>query len=184
MKAKQGVHYKLVTSELSRERTGAVLAALDRRELLEILEANPIERITIRRAGAKQISGEYDWRHKAATINSARKIGIHYGAEFLPRISYSMSAATSDKLESMRRSLLQEVAHHFENSVAAVSSIVRAAFANPSKSPITRYARTSAEEYFAESFVAHIVDPNALAAYDPAGSRMVEQVLALTRNPR
>ena len=174
----------MVASELCREKTSEVLSALNRREVLEVLERSPIERITIGRSGGKQINGEYDWRRKTVAVNSARKQGIHYGADFWAGISYSMSAATSDKLESLRRSLLRETAHHIQNSVAGVSKIISAAFANPARSPITRYAGTSAEEYFAESFVAYVAEPKALTDHDPVGSRMVEQALALMKKPK
>jgi hypothetical protein len=126
MKAKPGIHYKAVDSELARERTGEVLSALNRREILQVLETNPIENIAIRRTGDKQISGEYDWRRRTIVLNAARKMGIHYGADFRPGSSYSMSSATSDRMDSLRRSLLQETAHHVENSLVGVSEIVRA----------------------------------------------------------
>ena len=161
-----------------------MLSALNRRDVLDFLKANPIERITIGRSGGKQISGEYDWRRRTVFINSARKMGVQYGAEFRPGKSPSMSAATPERLESMRRTLLQETAHHIENSVPGVGKIVRAAFATSAKSPITRYAGVNAEEYFAESFVAHMVEPKALANCDPVGSKMVEPALAVVRKPK
>jgi hypothetical protein len=64
-------------------------------------------------------------------------MGVHYGAKLQAGISYSMSAATSDKLESMRRTLLQELAHHVENCAAGVSEVVYGAFARMEKRPIT-----------------------------------------------
>ena len=184
MKPEEGVHYKAVASDLSREKTGQVLSALNRREVLDVLRGNPIEKIAIGRSGGKQISGEYDWRRKTIVINSARKLGVQYGAEFQPGRTYSMSAATSDKMESLRRTLLQETAHHIENSVQGVSKVVRVAFANPAKEPITQYAGVNAEEYFAESFVTYMVDPKALDDHDPIGSRMIVQALVLTRKPK
>jgi len=183
MKPKLGVHYRAISSDLSQQKTGEVLSALNRPEVLDFLKANPIDKITISRSGGKQ-SGEYDWRHKTVAINSARKLGVQYGAEFHPGKSPTLSAATSDRLESMRRTLLQETAHHIENSVPGISKIVRAAFASSSKSPITRYAGVNAEEYFAESFVAYMIDRKMLADYDLNGSRMVEQALVLTRKAK
>jgi hypothetical protein len=179
----QGIHYKAISSDLSQQKTGEMLSVLNRRDILQILKLNPIEKIRIARSGGKQISGEYHWRDKTIFINSARKLGVQYGAAFRPGESYSMSAATSDRLESLRRTLLQETGHHIENSLPA-HKIIQAAFASSGRSPITQYAAVNSEEYFAESFVAHLVVPKALAEYDPIGGKMVEQVLALMRNPQ
>jgi hypothetical protein len=89
-----------------------------------------------------------------------------------------VSAATKDKVESMRRALLQEVAHHFGNGNIEVAGIVDAAFRDPRKRPITRYAAANPGEYLAESFVAYMVDREVLASYDAVGSMMVEKVLS------
>jgi hypothetical protein len=177
----RGTHYRAVYSELSREKTEEVLSALKNPDVLAALKKNPINSIAIGRTGNKLYPAEYDWHDKAITINSARKLGVHYGEEFRPGTAGNMSAATSDKTESMRRSLLQESAHHFQNVVPGVADSVNAAFADASKQPITRYAGTSAEEYFAESFVAFMVDPEALAENDPVGGKMVKQAMAMMR---
>jgi hypothetical protein len=184
MKLQAGVHFKTLRSDLSRDKTAKVLWVLDRAEILALLERCPVNSITIERIGGKTYSGEYHWRNKTITVNAARKLGIQYGAEFQPGKTRNMSAATSDKIESIRRSLLQEVAHHTENSVTGASLIIREAFGNPTKRPITGYAAMVANEYFAESFVAKIVEPKALADYDPVGSRMVEQVFHFMRAQR
>lgn len=57
-----------------------------------------------------------------------------------------MSAATKDKAESTRRALLQEIAHHFENGNTEVARLRDAAFRDPRKRPITRYAAADAGE--------------------------------------
>jgi len=181
MKPERGTHYRTVYSELSREKTEEVISALNNPAVLAALKKNPINRIAIERTGNKLCPAEYDWHDKAITINSARKLGVHYGEELRPGTTGNMSAATSDKTESMRRSLLQESAHHFQNVVPGIGDSVNAAFADASKRPITRYAGTSAEEYFAESFVAFMADPEALAENDPVGGKMVKQAMAMMR---
>jgi hypothetical protein len=94
-----------------------------------------------------------------------------------------MSGATEDKMESMRRALLQELAHHLENVSDRVKEAVRAGFEGPTKRPITRYAAERGPlEYFAESFVAHIAEPEGLALYDPNGSMMVKALAALRKS--
>jgi hypothetical protein len=179
MKAKLGVHYKAVRSDLSHERTTEVLSALNRREILRVLENNPIESITIQRSGIKGRLGEYAWQDKTIIVNSARKPGVHFGEDFRAGESGNMSAATRDRMESMRRSLLQETGHHMENSIPGARAMIREAFANPAKRPIAEYAGSAADEYFAESFVAFMLEPEVLADYDPVGSTMVQQALNL-----
>jgi hypothetical protein len=175
MKPEQGTHYLAVYSELSRERTEEVLSALKNPGVLSALKRSPIGSFTIGRTGSKLFPGEYNWRDKAVIVDSARKLGVQYGADFRPGVTRNMSAATLDKTESMRRSLLQETAHHLQNTVPGIGDSVRTAFADPAKRPITRYAATSAEGYFAESFVASVVEPDSLAEYDPVGGKMVKQ---------
>jgi hypothetical protein len=184
MKPEQGTHYRAVYSDLSREKTEEVLSALKDPNVLSALKGNPISSIAIERTVNRLYLAEYNWHDKAIAINSARKLGVHYGEEFRPGLTGNMSAATSDRAESMRRSLLQESAHHLQNTVPGIGDSVISAFADAAKRPITRYAATSAEEYFAESFVASMVEPEALAEYDPVGDKMVKQAMALIRKPK
>jgi len=181
MKPERGTHYRAVYSELSRQTTEEVLSALKNPDVLAALQKNPISSIAIQRTGNKLYPAEYDWHDMAITINCARKLGVHFGEEFRPGTTGNMSAATSDRTESMRRSLLQETAHHLQNVVPGIGDSVNAAFADAARRPITRYAGTSADEYFAESFVALMVEPEALAAYDLVGGKMVRRAIALMR---
>jgi hypothetical protein len=79
----------------------------------------------------------------------------------------------------MRRALLHEIAHHLENGNAEVEAIRDAAFADPQRRPITRYARQDASGYLAESLTAYIAEPESLSRHDPVGSRMIKKVLAV-----
>jgi hypothetical protein len=157
---------------------------VDRPEILAALKREPIQLISIGRFGDKQHPGWYDSDAKAVSVDSGRKLGVQFGEEFQPGRTWNMSRATMDKAESMRRSLLQETAHHIETSMPGVRRIVAEAWANPVKKPITGYAGYESAEYFAESFVAYMVERDALAAYDAVGSRMVEQAIALMRKPK
>ena len=47
------------------------------------------------------------------------------------------------------------------------------------KAPVTRYARTNKDEYFAESYAAYRSDPELLRENDPNGFEMVVEVLTL-----
>jgi len=107
------------------------------------------------------------------------QLGVHYGETFEPGKTGNMSAATGDKAESSRRGLLHEIARHLENGNARVRAIRDAAFADPRRRPITRYARQDASEYLAESLTAHIAEPESLSRHDPVGSRMIKKVLAI-----
>ena len=176
----RGVHYWRLESDLSQAKTKEILAVLQKPEILDALATRPVKEILIRRLSEKNVSAVYDYRSESITVNSARKPGIHFGGSFQPGSSRSMSWATTNKIESMRRALLQELAHHFEGFGEA-KALMEAGFAKPDKRPITRYAGTEWREYFAESFVAHFVEPGALAKYDPNGSMMVEKVLLSIR---
>jgi hypothetical protein len=80
-----------------------------------------------------------------------------------------MSAAARDKVESMRRWLLQETAHHIDASIPGVREAIAKAWASPNRNPITQYARRKPGEYFAESLIASIVERDAPIGHDPIG---------------
>ena len=182
---KAGVHYRRLESDLSKEGTRRVLSALQRPEILDLLQVDPLESIVIARLPAKGESAYYDWGEKTVTVNSAGKLGVYYGAAFEPGVTRNMSGATMDKMESMRRALLQELAHHLENVSDGVKAAVKAGYESATRRPITRYAAEGGpQEYFAESFVAYIVEPKVLASYDPNGSIMVKKALAASRKAR
>jgi hypothetical protein len=175
---KAGVHFRRVESDMSREDTRRILRVLERPEILRALQQMPIRQILICRLPEQGTSGVYSYDDRTVTLNSARKMGVHFGETFRPGSTGNMSAATTNKLESLRRSLLHELAHHFE-WMGEAGKLISDAFSNPGKRPITRYAATpNWREYFAESLVAYFVEPEALLKHDPTGSMMVKAVLA------
>jgi hypothetical protein len=168
-------------SDLSQAKTKQVLAVLQKPEILDALKRRPIQEIIIRRLADRTTSAFYVYEDQSITVNSARKLGVHFGEEFRPGVTINMSAATTDKMESTRRALLQEIAHHMEG-IGEAGELMRSGFENPKKRPITQYAADAGwREYFAESLVAHFVDPAALQRYDPSGSMMVKAVLSAVR---
>lgn len=175
---KRGVHYGRLESDLSRDTTSQILQVLERPDILSALRRNRVGSIAFRRLDEKSHSAYYDYSLKAITVNTARKPGVHFGERFEPGKTGNMSAATTDKLESMRRALLQELAHHFENGNWKVQAIRDAAFGDPQRRPITRYGRQDATEYLAESLVVYIAEPEALFRHDPIGSMMIRKVLS------
>jgi hypothetical protein len=111
-----------------------------------------------------------------------------------PRLRTATAATAQDKV---RDSFLHELGHHVHLGLHSlgqgVDGVVEAAYrrvgfgsrtlrndvvkrgaVNPA---ISRYAASSAAEYFAESFNAYLVEPAALKAHDPIGYGMVQDVL-------
>ena len=178
------MHYHIVRSDLSADKTNQVLAALNHPDILAALERMPIGTITIGRLGDKQHLAWYDEDTRSVAINSARKRGVHFGDVLRPGLTWNMSQATSDKTESIRRSLLQELAHHIEASFPGLTELAHAAFADPAKRPITRYAFEKPGEYLAESLVAYLVERSTFDAYDRVGYKMVEQAIVVMRSQK
>ena len=77
-----------------------------------------------------------------------------------------MSGATKDKLESIRRSMLQETAHHLQATIPEIDVAAYEAWNDPGRNPITRYAASDPLEYFAESLAAYFVEREALLNHD------------------
>jgi hypothetical protein len=165
----QGVHYRKLESDISARKTQQVLEALNHPGIAKALEQVPIEKISISRLGDKQHPAWYDSHTQSVSINWARKLGVHFGEEFSPGRTWNMSACTRDKVESVRRSLLQETGHHIEASIPGVKDVVAKAWLNPNRNPITRYAGQEPGEYFAESLVVYLVERDAFIGYDPVG---------------
>ena len=181
-KAVEGKHFKSLRSNLSKAKTEAVLSVLDGSPILDTLAKHPIQEIEFLRTPERGWNGAYDHEARTIQINTIRRWGNGFGEAFVPGKSFSIASATGDKLESMRRSLLQETAHHMQEvGGKAVSDIARAAFNNAARRPITRYAERPWFEYLAESWSACNVEREALRSYDPVGYKMVEDVLAVLR---
>ena len=156
--AQEGVPFRRLQSDLSTQKTGQVLKALGDPAVAAALKKTPIESILIARLPDRDHPAWYDYSTKSVSINSARKLGVHFGESFEPGKTWSMSGATPDKQESLRRSLLQETAHHLQSSVPGIDAVVREAWIDPKRLPITRYAASDPLEYFAESLTAFFVE--------------------------
>ena len=182
--AQEGVLFRRLQSDLSTQKTGQVLKALGDPAVAAALKKTPIESILIARLPDRDHPAWYDYSTKSVSINSARKLGVHFGESFEPGKTWSMSGATPDKQESLRRSLLQETAHHLQSSVPGIDAVVREAWIDPKRLPITRYAASDPLEYFAESLTAFFVEKEALLKHDPVGGTMVARALALMRTQK
>ena len=178
------VHFRGLQSDLSAQKTGQVFKALGDPAVAGALKKAPIESILIARLPDRDYPAWYDYSTKSVSINSARRPGVHFGESFEPGRTWSMSGATTDKQESLRRSLLQETAHHLQASVPGIDAVVREAWTDPGRLPITRYAASDPLEYFAESLTAFFVEKEALSKHDPVGGTMVTRALALMRTQK
>jgi hypothetical protein len=98
------------------------------------------------------------------------------------RLEFSIGHASRTAAESLQRVFSHEMGHHLHLGVGKwnkqVRDLVHESFGSR-KSTITRYAGTSEEEYFAESFAAYVHERAALRKQDPEGYEMVERVLDL-----
>jgi len=179
---KRGVYYGAIHSDLSKIQTNAVLSALEQRDILGILRKRPLSSISFTRALPKNWSGVYNHRSRSIEINSIRRVGVAFGAEFVPGKTYRFAEAAKNRIEAMRRSLLHEIAHHFQEIGGhAVARLAESGFNNVAAKPITGYAATTWSEYLSESWVAYNVAPDSLRSLDPIGYKMVEDVLASLR---
>ena len=168
--ASSRTYYQSLRSDLSRAKTEAVISALDRSPVLEILATWPLKEIELSRMESANVSGFYDHLAGKVRVNTIGRWGRSYGEAFSVGKSHRMSKATQDKMESMRRTLLHEIAHHLhEIGGEGVAAVAERSFLDPKSSPISPYATIDPEEYLAESWVAFNVEGNALQTFDPIG---------------
>ena len=117
-------------SDLSQAKTKGILLVLQKPEILDALASHPVKAILIRRLSEKNVSAVYYYRAESITVNSVRKRGVHFGESFHHGVTGNMSAATNDPVETTRRALLQELAHHLEG-IGDAGNIMQAGFASP-----------------------------------------------------
>lgn len=155
----------------------------------DFLATAPLAALKFKRSiPAKGVSGM--WKGSAARGMSIElSVSIHekhiqFGAL---GSAFVMSDMAPTSQQGLLRTLLHEFGHHihrgdyFTNRARAnvVDATIGVAYRSPAANPVTRYARSSRAEYFAESFVAFVVDPTALMNHDFEGYRMVEDVLTM-----
>jgi hypothetical protein len=140
-------------------------------------------------------NGSWDSRGNVISIATERQVapGLRPGS------SWSISHTRADEKAAVRATFIHELGHHVHLSEwtfqpSAVDLTVVKAYkalgldateaarieAGLRESPaITQYAAKNSDEYFAESFAAYHLEPEALKAHDPGGFKMVEDVLRL-----
>jgi hypothetical protein len=99
------------------------MSALDGSPALGILARHPLRLVSFERFEGRNVNGSYLHGRAELRVNTIRRWGRNFGETFLPGRNRSMSAAAGDNIESMRRSLIHETAHHVQEP--AVPSVAR-----------------------------------------------------------
>jgi len=192
-----GVHFKNFTQKRLPRGGGDVDVstvfdtALPHRGVLDHLETNPIDELVavpeIKQRG-KRPNGLHT-QHYTTNAEGERRvlktridIRAHRVVDanpYEPGVSWSISSLGKSAEEAIALTLAHEIGHHVHLSGGSeVNAIVQTAFqkAKSDKSHLTRYGSVHKDEYFAESFAAHMRKPNLLASFDPIGHQMVQDV--------
>lgn len=179
----QGTHYDSLFSVLTTAETNQLLRIVDAR-LRNRLASNRLGDLSIRKGlyhRGKKINGSYQSPGANLDVEADRAAST-FGQKFNPGQVFSVSSAGGSAMRAMQRTLVHELGHHLHRTGGAqVDKAVRLAFKRGRRGALTRYARYSYGEYFAESFAAWRFHRSALRTHDPVGYAMVEKVLKLLR---
>lgn len=161
--------------------------------VLEHLAKNPIDELVatteIKHRGSRP-NGTYTTIRKIAAGHTTRTTKIDLRAKrdvsnakpYEAGKTWSISSLATTPREAVKRTLSHELGHHVHlSNRVEVNAIVKSAFqkmrAQPGES-LTQYGRGEKDEYFAESFAAHMHVPELLEKHDPVGHQMVQDVFA------
>jgi hypothetical protein len=200
----EGTHFReLFTKGVTKGAVHAIQAALVRNPLAKAaLEAHPLGVLTIRNVApnleADGVAARYQPRAdgRGALIvqtepKSLHKLGrgvigsdVPHGYGRPDQQPYSVSTLAPTHREYIERNAVHEFGHHFHGGDEKrdgynpeIDRVVKEAFEKAK--PVTEYAKTNREEYFAETFAAHTYHPAELKERDPVGHAMVEKVLKM-----
>lgn len=186
-KMQAGVHVAKVTKQrgVAQSTADDLLESVDDPGLLGFLEKKPIASLSIRKqakVGRTAVNGWYDTLSTDLEVGAARASST-FGTPFTPGAVHSISTSAATREDATKATLKHELGHHVHlvQPRSASDAVVNAAYGRALKSStfITRYAKSSSREYFAESFAAYYLRRSELQAYDPNGFAMVEEVLTL-----
>jgi hypothetical protein len=178
-----GVHARSFYSALPERTTRGVLRALrDDPELLSFLGRHGLGRLEFSSQVPKpNWLGFYDANSRDLVVNSARSPET-YGKEFHPPELASVSAAGSNLVEAMQRSLYHEIGHHIlENLPAQILDRIATQSRSRRAAPVSIRARGNPLDYFSETFSAYRFE-DSLADRDPTGYDIVEAILRVAWN--
>jgi hypothetical protein len=185
-----GVHIKTLDApspagQAAAKRIGSAIEAHP--TVHALLEQHPLDKLQIGagvRAGA---AGMFRQTAKGGAKEHAISLPVHsregVGQQLNPGTTWSMSNTARDAEHAQQITFLHEVGHHLEASVPGVKGDIQAAADNRRlaggrpPSFITDYAKKDRSEWFAETFAAYHVAPDALKAHDPVGHALVETAL-------
>lgn len=190
---REGVHVKkvVVGKKVAPDEADRLLASVKQPELLSFLEQQPLSELSfvqLAKIGRKKVFGWYQPSSQAMAL-SGEQAHDFYGKKgpLEPGKTWNLVDAAPTKAKAVEATFLHELGHHIHThdrpsteGRKKADAIIKAAFAK-SASPLTRYAATDHEEYFAESFAAYYLHRAVLKAHDPVGFAMVEDVLRLRK---
>jgi hypothetical protein len=177
-----------VHTEVQQQTVDQIVGGLHPRDAA-ILRANPAKlRVglgEIAGSESKHFQGFYDQPTDTLHVkadHSLEEFPLDRG-KFRPGKSWSVANAQATQTEAATASLTHEIAHRIQHQAkgSAVNLEIAKAFRNGKAvgNPITEYAATNSQEYFAETYSAYRYHPDALLRHDPLGYQMVVNVLRL-----
>jgi SPP1 gp7 family putative phage head morphogenesis protein len=172
----------LIVEGLSDKRVASVMSAFSYHDL-KILEVIPTDFRLTTKLIAKDCPGLYTV--DIPPMGRVNQIEITtslpketWGQKFVPGSTFSYSTGQASEIAAVKSNLHHEFGHmlHLRGGAQADGFV---AVGWQKRNPITKYARTTPEEYFAECYSTYRGDHGVLKAFDPAGFEMVEKVLSL-----
>lgn len=189
---REGVHFRQVESTLAARDTPLLFDNVIKAGMLEYLERHPLEKLELIRTFGRyrrpyqRAFGLYDPLRRVLSLRLSRKKGT-WGAQFHAGENWSISTTGQDRLEALGKTFVHELSHHLHRTLQRagirtpegqdVDVLIREAYRRGR--PITKYAGTSWEEYWAETHTAYVFSPDELRVYDPVGYDMVKRVRQL-----
>ena len=174
-----GVHARSFYSALPEQPTREVLQALrSDPKLLRFLERHKLGRLEFSGRLPKTWFGSYDPPSRDLVVNVFRS-PESYGEDFYPPELTSVSAAGTNLVEAMQRSLYHEIGHSILDAAGpGPHHQVRKLYRSGRVAPVSFRAKVDPIEYFCETFTAYRFE-GGLADKDPNGYDMVETILRM-----
>lgn len=148
------------------------------------LEAHPLTDLRIGPFPTElaRVGGAYDLDQKSLSLNSSPIRAVSAGPPFKMGESWTVGSGARTADEAMRGVFLHEQGHHI-TTAPGVAAIAKEGWDTRARSlqdaAVSQYAKSDADEYFAESWAAYNVDREGLRDFDPNAHTMVERSLAV-----
>jgi hypothetical protein len=156
-----------------------------------VLEAHPLPTLTVSPIqGSDRANGTYSDQYKEIRINATQldpKTFKQIEGSFKMGESWSLNAGARTPEERAQGTFLHELGHHVATA-PGVRDVMLDAWnkreASGAYAAASQYARTNADEYFAESWTAYNRDRDGFKEHDFAGHEMIERSLAVLERMR